>query len=58
MKTDFTRLMKKLNIKPAMSETQRFYEWLQNMGNVHLNDHEQVSRAFHKVATFKVNSLC
>lgn len=33
-----------------MSKIQRFYEWLQMCKNVHLNDNEQVVRAFHKIA--------
>lgn len=32
------------------TNVERFYEWLQRCGNVYLNDHSRVVRAFHIVA--------
>ena len=36
-------------IKPQ-SNVERFYEWLQMCGNIHLNDNTQIINAFHKIA--------
>jgi hypothetical protein len=32
-----------------MENVQRFYIWLQKMGNIHLNDNDQMVRAFDKI---------
>jgi hypothetical protein len=42
------RITFKLN---TMSNTERFYLWLQKTGNIYLADNEQVTKAFHKIAT-------
>lgn len=41
------------NTKKQAPETnvERFYRWMEEMGNVHLGNHEAMVKAFHKVAT-------
>lgn len=33
-----------------MEDVNKFYEWMLKMGNIHLADNEQMSKAFEKVA--------
>ena len=33
-----------------MENVNKFYEWMLAMGNIHLADNEQMSKAFEKVA--------
>ena len=33
-----------------MTEVEKFYEWMLKMGNIHLADNIQMSKAFEKVA--------
>jgi len=33
-----------------MEDVNRFYEWMLAMGNIHLADNEQMSKAFERVA--------
>lgn len=33
-----------------MENVNRFYEWMLAMGNIHLADNEQMSKAFERVA--------
>lgn len=35
------------------SNVERFYKWLQRCGNIHLNDHEQVTNAFRKIINYE-----
>ena len=39
-------------IKPQ-SNVERFYEWLQRCGNIHLYDNNQVNNAFQKIPTYE-----
>lgn len=60
----FNRLIINLGIEPAplfdievndaevvepQNNVNRFYEWLQRCGNIHLNDNEQLTNAFNKI---------
>jgi hypothetical protein len=33
-----------------MENQERFYEWMLRMGNIHLADNEQMTKAFERVA--------
>jgi hypothetical protein len=46
---DFTRLMRKLNIHPAKTEAEKFYDWLIKLGNIHTADNKQMQTAFTKI---------
>ena len=62
----FNRLLINAGIEPArledievkdaeivrQSNVERFYEWLQRCGNIHLNDNTQVINAFHKIHNY------
>lgn len=59
----FNRLLINAGIEPArvedievkdaeivrQSNVERFYEWLQRCGNIHLNDNTQIFNAFNKI---------
>jgi len=47
----FNKLISNLGIEPATKQTnvERFYEWLQMCGNVHLNNHEALVKGFNKI---------
>lgn len=36
-----------------MKNVDKFYQWLLNMKNVHLNDNEQMERAFNRIIEWK-----
>jgi len=38
-------------MKKDLSNVERFYAWLQKCNNIYLHDHNQVTNAFHKIAT-------
>lgn len=39
-----------------MSEVEKFYEWMQNINNAFLSDHEQMTNAFRIVALENENN--
>lgn len=39
-----------------MNEVQKFYEWMQNINNAFLSDHEQMTNAFRIVALENENN--
>ncbi len=40
------------------TNVEKFYEWMLKINNIYLNDNEQITKAFHIVATHKINRVC
>jgi len=40
---------KTTSIRKKQTNVERFYEWLQKCGNIHLADDEQVTKAFNLI---------